>query len=94
MISSDESFVDIVFDGPPGHDAGRFVEVEDSEGLSISFGQWVHRDDGHWCLRLPACDTFDPDAVRELLRVAQDETATLHDMHEAVEAVIESEHKS
>ena len=46
-------FVDIVFDGPPGPDAGRFVEVEDHIGMSISLGDWIKRDDGFWALRVP-----------------------------------------
>lgn len=45
-----EKDVDIVFDGPPGPEAGRFVEVE-VEGKSINFGRWVHREDGYWVLR-------------------------------------------
>lgn len=44
--------IDIVFDGPPSHESGRFVEVEDSEGKSIRFGEWVHRPDGYWALRI------------------------------------------
>ena len=44
--------IDIVFDGPPGPTAGRFVEVEDDTGKSISFGEWVERPDGYWALRL------------------------------------------
>jgi hypothetical protein len=44
--------VDIVFDGPPGHESGRFVEVEDHTGRSISFGRWLQRDDGFWVLRI------------------------------------------
>ena len=43
--------VDIVFDGPPDHDAPRFLEVESPPGTSIRFGEWVHRDDGYWVLR-------------------------------------------
>ena len=43
--------VDIVFDGPPGPEAGRFVEVE-RDGKSISAGEWVKREDGYWVLRL------------------------------------------
>ena len=46
-------FVDIVFDGPPGPTAARFVEVENESGASISFGEWVERDDGYWVLRIP-----------------------------------------
>ena len=45
--------VDIVFDGPPGHKSGRFVEVENEEGASVSVGEWVERDDGFWVLRMP-----------------------------------------
>lgn len=47
------NFVDIVFDGPPSHESGRFVEVEDSSGKSIKFGEWVERPDGFWALRIP-----------------------------------------
>lgn len=45
-------FIDIVFDGPPSHISGRFVEVEDPDRKSISVGDWIERDDGHWVLRL------------------------------------------
>lgn len=45
-------FIDIVFDGPPSHDGGRFVEVENHEGKSISVGQWIKRVDGYWALRI------------------------------------------
>jgi len=46
-----EETIDIVFDGPPSHESGRFVEVEDSSGRSIRFGEWIKRDDGYWVLR-------------------------------------------
>jgi hypothetical protein len=45
--------IDIVFDGPPGPVAGRFVEVEDASGKSINYGEWIQRPDGYWALRLP-----------------------------------------
>lgn len=51
-------YIDIVFDGPPSHESGRFVEVENSSGMSISFGEWVHRPDGYWALRIPSFDAF------------------------------------
>lgn len=47
-------FIDIVFDGPPGHEGGRFVEVEDAAGKSIKVGEWLQRADGLWALRIPA----------------------------------------
>lgn len=43
--------LDIVFDGPPGHESGRFVEVE-RDGVSINAGAWRKRDDGLWALRI------------------------------------------
>ena len=46
-------YIDIVFDGPPSHESGRFIEVEDAESKSISIGEWVHRPDGYWALRIP-----------------------------------------
>ena len=47
------SYIDIVFDGPPGPVTGRFVEVENERGASIRVGEWVERDDGYWALRIP-----------------------------------------
>lgn len=41
----------IRFDGPPGHVAGRFVEVE-RDGTSINYGDWV-QDGEYWLLVLP-----------------------------------------
>ncbi len=46
--------IEIVFDGPPGPTAGRFVEVEDGQGKSIKCGTWVQRADGYWVLRIKA----------------------------------------
>ncbi len=48
------SFLDIVFDGPPSHESGRFVEVEDANGRSIRAGEWLQRKDGYWALRIRA----------------------------------------
>lgn len=44
--------IQIVFDGPPGPESGRFVEVEQG-GESIAFGDWIQREDGYWVLELP-----------------------------------------
>jgi hypothetical protein len=46
-----QPFIDIVFDGPPGPESGRFVEVENADGASIRLGEWVHREDGYWVIR-------------------------------------------
>lgn len=42
----------IVFDGPPGPEAGRFVEVETPDGRSVNAGEWHQRPDGYWELRI------------------------------------------
>lgn len=42
----------IVFDGPPGPEAGRFVEVENGYRKGVDVGTWVKRDDGLWELVL------------------------------------------
>lgn len=47
------NYIDILFDGPPAHESGRFIEVEDQAGASIKFGQWIDRGDGYWVLRIP-----------------------------------------
>ena len=48
--------LDIVFDGPPGPESGRFVEVENQLGRSVNVGEWVHRPDGYWALRIGPSD--------------------------------------
>jgi hypothetical protein len=44
--------LDVVFDGAPGPEGPRFIEVEDEQGASVSAGSWVDRGDGTWALRL------------------------------------------
>lgn len=46
--------INIVFDGPPSHESGRFVEVETDDGKSINVGEWIKRPDGLWALRITA----------------------------------------
>jgi len=44
--------INVIFDGPPSHESGRFVEVEDDAGRSINAGEWIERKDGLWALRI------------------------------------------
>ena len=44
--------IDVIFDGPPSHESGRFVEVEDMAGRSVDVGEWIDQGDGYWALRL------------------------------------------
>lgn len=45
-------YIDIVLDGPPDHESGRFVEIEDSSGASVKVDEWIERDGGYWALRI------------------------------------------
>jgi len=56
LASRRERIIDIVFDGPPSHVSGRFVEVEDEQGRGINVGEWIQRADGYWVLRFTALD--------------------------------------
>jgi hypothetical protein len=40
----------IRFDGPPSHDAGRFIETEDAEGRGVGGFEWRDNGDGTWSL--------------------------------------------
>ena len=61
--------VDIVFDGPPGPEGNRFIEVEDSNGKSIAFGEWIERKDGRWVLRITAADLQKPRRIVDTAKV-------------------------
>lgn len=50
---SDTPYIDIVFDGPPSHKSGRFVETESPAGVGVHAGEWIDRGDGFWALRIP-----------------------------------------
>ena len=47
--------IHILFDGPPGPQSGRFVEVENDAGASIRVGKWIAREDGLWDLAIKVC---------------------------------------
>ena len=53
LTAAGGSYLDVVFDGPPEHVAGRFVEVEDETGHSVNAGEWIDRGNGLWALRIP-----------------------------------------
>ena len=44
--------INIIFDGPPGPHAGRFVEVETDAGKSICAGVWIPLGGNFWKLRI------------------------------------------
>jgi hypothetical protein len=48
----ERSMLHVVFDGPPSHESGRFVECETPDGRSVNAGEWHERADGLWELRI------------------------------------------
>jgi hypothetical protein len=69
-------YLDIVFEfaSPPDQKGGRFVEVEDSSGRSVDAGEWIHRDDGYWVLRIPRT-SIDDNSRNEEVTAAETATA-------------------
>jgi hypothetical protein len=63
-------FLDVVFDGPPSHESGRFVEVEDKNGKSVKVGRWIDRGDGYWTLRIPTLADAQDEATVETVALA------------------------
>jgi len=51
-MTSECCAVNIIFDGPPGPEGGRFVEVENDDGKSINYGEWRELEGGCWALRI------------------------------------------
>ncbi len=49
---SEQHELAIVFDGPPGAESGRFIEVE-LDGKGVSSGRWLEGAAGIWKLILP-----------------------------------------
>ena len=60
--------INIIFDGPPSHESGRFVEVETDDGKSINAGEWIERADGFWALRITS---LHEEARMKDIRIAQ-----------------------
>lgn len=75
-----EEYIDIVFDGPPSHESGRFIEVNNPAGASISVGEWIEREDGRWMLRVP-------DYRAEVERLRMDHSAMWPVVSEAEDCV-------
>jgi len=48
--------INIIFDGPPGKDSPRFVEVELDNGESIKIGEWIQQGN-YWALRITELPT-------------------------------------
>lgn len=71
-MSANPKLIHIVFDGPPGPDGPRFIEVEDAEGNSLRVGEW-HKLRDRWVLRLWV-------EARCFSELAKAETFEMHDV--------------
>ena len=60
-------FIRVVFDGPPSHESGRFIEVETLDGKGINFGEWEH-DEKYWYLKIPVGRKPTPATAEEVER--------------------------
>lgn len=65
--------INVVFDGTPAPEGGRFVEVETDDGHSISIGQWLERSDGNWALRIGNVPIPSPDVISRPNAAAHDD---------------------
>jgi hypothetical protein len=70
----------IVFDGPPGPESGRFVEVETAEGTSVKFGEWEEGKDGYWYLNF-----FDYSNAQTIIKAKDDECDGLREERNRIE---------
>lgn len=75
------SYIDIVFDGPPGPESGRFVEVEDETGKSIDAGEWLESLDGFHRLRIPMQHSESEQSLGEFWASTNPETNKLNLSH-------------
>ncbi len=50
--SPKQEAINVIFDGPPGPQCGRFIEVETDDGRGTSAGEWIKRPNGRWALRI------------------------------------------
>lgn len=85
------SYIDIVFDSPPGQKSPGFVEVEDETGKSISIGTWLQRPDGYWVLRLDNPEAVALKILKEVLsdRSVWNTLGQTHTPKSTVQAIIE-----
>jgi hypothetical protein len=59
----DNPHIDIIFDGPPGPDGGRLVEIDDVTGQSVAIRTSFQRADGVWVLRITPAQIANPERI-------------------------------
>lgn len=86
----------IIFDGPPSHDSGRFVEVEDGEGNGLGWREtgaaWSRDGDDLWKLGpfLPSnASLVEPSILAALEEIQCGEAVTRAKAHDALMATLD-----
>lgn len=57
--------INIIFDGHPGPEGPRFVEIEDDNGKSVRIGDWSehkpegYEHEGYWQLRITLAELME-----------------------------------
>lgn len=88
MSIPNQRTIHIVFDGPPGAESGRFIEVEDSDGHGLSVGEWRERKDGLWELVIPAPQ---PQSAEEIVILKDRNMHLARDNHRLAERLRKAE---
>ncbi len=70
--------IHILFDGPPGHVSGRFIDTVDKEGHGIRVGEWIGAG-AYWHLVIPS-DT----ELHKRIAKLEAELCTIKDDYSAV----------
>lgn len=71
--SVERSHIQVIFDGPPSAESGRFVEVTNDDGEGINAGDWIDLGEGYWSLRIAL--NHDASELVEALKRARIELA-------------------
>jgi DNA repair exonuclease SbcCD ATPase subunit len=71
----------IIFDGPPSHESGRFVEVETKEGRTVHAAEWDEREDGLWSLG-PLFSLADVERIQKASDIFEENSETCVEEHE------------
>ena len=79
--------IDIVFDGYPGPDGPRFIEVE-TEGKSREFGEWRELRDGYKALSFPNPRSVMENALSKLLEIYEPDDDVLYRIRGDLAAMI------
>lgn len=89
MTDDAVSGIYVVFDGPPGHESGRFVEVETERGKGLGMSNRKWERVGHFWRLGPFADTEEIASLRVQFHEALQREADLRKEVERLSATID-----